>query len=160
MRAILSEVVGLKNPAELRYMDVKTVIVDVTVQPIERPRKDQKLYYNGAKKHVIKPQLIVNQRDKTIKYCRVELEGRKSDIRIFRKTPLTIHRKIKVNGDLGYVGIHKTHARSKMPHKKPKNEELTKKDKTRRLAVSASELNTSTGYVNASELLKKRTTTA
>ncbi len=50
MRTILAEVVGLKNPEELKYQDVKTVIVDVTVQPIERPKKDQKLYYNGSKK--------------------------------------------------------------------------------------------------------------
>lgn len=53
MRPILAEVVGLKNPAELKYKDVQTVIVDVTVQPIERPQKDQKLYYNGAKKNIL-----------------------------------------------------------------------------------------------------------
>ena len=50
MRAILADVVGLKNPKELKYKDVKTVIVDVTVQPIERPKKDQELDYNGSKK--------------------------------------------------------------------------------------------------------------
>ena len=50
MRPILAAVVGLKNPDELKYKNVKTVIVDVTVQPIERPKKDQKLYYNGSKK--------------------------------------------------------------------------------------------------------------
>lgn len=51
MRSILAEVVGLKNPAELKYKDMKTVIVDVTVQPIERPQKNQNLYYNGSKKN-------------------------------------------------------------------------------------------------------------
>lgn len=50
MRVLLAEVVGLKNPEALKYKDVQTVIVDVTVQPIERPKQDQKLYYNGAKK--------------------------------------------------------------------------------------------------------------
>ncbi len=50
MRVLLAEVVGLKNPEELKYKDVQTVIVDVTVQPIERPKQDQKRYYNGAKK--------------------------------------------------------------------------------------------------------------
>lgn len=50
MRAVLAEVVGLKNPEELKYQDVKTVIVDVTAQPIERPKKDQARYYNGSKK--------------------------------------------------------------------------------------------------------------
>ena len=52
MRPILADVAGLRNPEKLRYADVKTVIVDVTVQPIERPQKDQQLYYNGAKKNI------------------------------------------------------------------------------------------------------------
>lgn len=59
----------------------------------------------------------------------MELEGRKSDIRIFRETPLEFHPKIKVKGDLGYLGIAKIHARSQVPHKKPKNGQLTKKQK-------------------------------
>lgn len=53
MRVVLAEVVGLKNPEKLTYKDVKTVIVDVTVQPIERPQKDQKHYYNGSKKSML-----------------------------------------------------------------------------------------------------------
>ena len=59
----------------------------------------------------------------------MELEGRKSDIRIFRETPLEIHPKVKVKGDLGYLGITKIHARSQVPHKKPKNGQLTKKQR-------------------------------
>ena len=59
----------------------------------------------------------------------MELAGRKSDIRIFQETPLEIHPKIKVKGDLGYVGIHKVHARSQIPHKRPKNGALTKEQK-------------------------------
>jgi hypothetical protein len=31
---------------------VKTVIIDVTVQPIERPQIQQELYYNGSKKNI------------------------------------------------------------------------------------------------------------
>ena len=53
MRAVLAEVVGLQNPEKLLYKDVQTVIVDVTVQPIERPQKDQQLYYNGSKKNTL-----------------------------------------------------------------------------------------------------------
>lgn len=59
----------------------------------------------------------------------MELEGRKSDIKILQETRLKIHRKIKIKGDLGYVGIAKIHARSHIPHKKPRNGELTKKQK-------------------------------
>jgi len=55
------------------------------------------------------------------------LEGRKSDLKIFKETELIIHPKIKIKGDLGYQGIDKIHPKSKVPHKKPKNGELTKK---------------------------------
>ncbi|AWM31402.1 hypothetical protein DDQ68_00520 [Hymenobacter nivis] len=50
MRAILAKVVGLKNSEALKYQGVKTVIAEVTAQPIERPKKDQERYYNGLKK--------------------------------------------------------------------------------------------------------------
>ena len=52
IRVILADIVGLKNPSKLKYKDVKTVIVDVTVQPIERPQIQQELYYNGSKKNI------------------------------------------------------------------------------------------------------------
>jgi len=51
-RAILADIIGLKNPNKLKYKDVKTVIIDVTVQPIERPKLKQELYYNGSKKNI------------------------------------------------------------------------------------------------------------
>ena len=70
---------------------------------------------------------MVSEKDNVIKHCRVELEGRKSDLRIFKETPLRIHPKIKVKGDLGYVGRAKVHARSQVPHKRPGNGKLTKK---------------------------------
>ena len=79
------------------------------------------------KKHIVKVQLIINQEDSSIKHC--QLEGRKSDIRIFKETELIIHPKIKIKADLGYQGIGKIHPRSKVPHKKLKNIELTKKQK-------------------------------
>ena len=53
MRPILAEIAGLKNPEKLTYKDVKTVIVDVTLQPIEWPQKEQELYYNGSKKNTL-----------------------------------------------------------------------------------------------------------
>ena len=51
IRPILAEVVGLKNPKKLKFKDLKNVIIDVTVQPIERPQLNQEIYYNGSKKN-------------------------------------------------------------------------------------------------------------
>jgi len=53
IRTILAEEIGLKNPEKLRFKHVKNIIIDVTVQPIERPEKNQALYYNGAKKNTL-----------------------------------------------------------------------------------------------------------
>ncbi len=53
IRPVLADVVGLKNPDKLKYKDLKKVIVDVTVQPVERPQKNQELQYNGSKKNIL-----------------------------------------------------------------------------------------------------------
>lgn len=50
IRPILAEIIGLKNPKKLKYKDITTVIIDVTVQPIHRPKIHQEKYYNGSKK--------------------------------------------------------------------------------------------------------------
>ncbi len=50
IRPILAETVGLKNPDKLRYSQVQKIVIDVAVQPIERPQQQQELYYNRYKK--------------------------------------------------------------------------------------------------------------
>jgi Helix-turn-helix of DDE superfamily endonuclease len=52
IRGILSELIGLKNPKEIKFKDVEKIIIDVTVQPIERPQKEQEKYYNRYKKNI------------------------------------------------------------------------------------------------------------
>lgn len=62
-------------------------------------------------------------------HCEVEIQGSNSDIKIFKETDLDIDPKIEIKADLGYQGIEKIHKKSRIPHKKPKNGELTKKQK-------------------------------
>lgn len=50
IRPILAETIGLKNPEKLKFKHIQKVIVDVTVQPIERPKNSQEKYYNRYKK--------------------------------------------------------------------------------------------------------------
>jgi Helix-turn-helix of DDE superfamily endonuclease len=52
IRPILAETVGLKNPEKLKFKHIQKVIVDVTVQPIERPGIGQEKYYNRYKKNI------------------------------------------------------------------------------------------------------------
>jgi len=51
-RPVLAQVIGLKNPDKLSYRKVKSVIVDVAAQPIERPKKEQQKAFNGQKKDI------------------------------------------------------------------------------------------------------------
>lgn len=49
-RKILHQTIGLKSKKKITINDCKKIIVDVTVQPIERPVEKQDEYYSGAKK--------------------------------------------------------------------------------------------------------------
>lgn len=49
-RPVLATVIGLKNPDKLSYRKVKSVIIDVAAQAIERPVKEQQKAFNGQKK--------------------------------------------------------------------------------------------------------------
>ncbi len=50
---ILHKIIGLPENKEMSIKDCSKIIVDVTVQPIERPVNDQKLYYNGQRKSTV-----------------------------------------------------------------------------------------------------------
>lgn len=52
IRSVLSAEIGLKNPSKLRFTHLRNALVDVTVQPIERPKQDQEKYYNRYKKNI------------------------------------------------------------------------------------------------------------
>jgi hypothetical protein len=50
--SVLWNTLSLKNRKQLLNEELKTVVVDVTEQPIERPIKNQKQYYSGKKKDI------------------------------------------------------------------------------------------------------------
>ena len=55
--------------------------------------------------------------------------GKTHDFRLFKESNLNINKNIKVLADTGYLGIDKLFKNSEIPHKKPKNKELTKDQK-------------------------------
>lgn len=56
-------------------------------------------------------------------------KGRIHDFTMFKKSKLSIHKKTLILADLGYLGINKLHKNSWIPHKKSKNNPLTKEQK-------------------------------
>ena len=109
--------------------NIKAVLIDVTESPIQRPQKGQKQYYSGKKKqHTFKSQLVINQINLEI-ICYVNALGKCHDFKIFKKSKLPLHEKIRCLVDKGYQGIKKIHKLSDIPYKKSKNKELTEEEK-------------------------------
>ena len=49
---ILVKVLDMKSRNELLNSNLETIVIDVTEQPIERPKKGQKAYYSGKKNDI------------------------------------------------------------------------------------------------------------
>lgn len=108
---------------------IKAVLIDVTESPIQRPKKGQKQYYSGKKKqHTLKSQLVINQINLEI-ICCVNSSGKCHDFKMFKKSKLPLHEKIRCLVDKGYQGIKKIHKRSDIPFKKSKKKKLTEEEK-------------------------------
>ena len=62
----------------------RTMAVDVTESPIERPKKKQKKWYSGKKKrHTIKTQIIADIETQEI-FCTAQVEGAVHDFHLFK----------------------------------------------------------------------------
>lgn len=61
--------------------------------------------------------------------CTAHGKGKEHDFRIFKNSKLRLREDIECLGDKGYQGIHKVHAKSWIPQKKPRGGELSREDK-------------------------------
>jgi len=115
------------------YPEMKAFI-DATEQEIPRPKnkRRRKNYYSGKKKkHTVKTQITVNKKG-LILHKTKHRNGKKHDYHVFKeKGPPPIPPDVEVGIDLGYLGIEKDYPdmKVKIPVKKPKGKELTKKQK-------------------------------
>lgn len=115
------------------FPEMKTFI-DATEQEIPRPKNKQrrKNYYSGKKKkHTVKTQIIVNKKG-LILHKTKHRNGKQHDYDMFKKSgPPPIPPEVEIGGDLGYQGIEKDYPnlKTKIPVKKPKGKELTRKGK-------------------------------
>lgn len=121
------------------------VVFDVTECPIERPKRPktgrrknrQRKYYSGKKKrHTIKQQIAVDTRSQKI-IAASQGHGKTHDFKIYKKSKNRVHPDTKIQGDSGYQGIQKIHAKSELPKKRSKKNPLTKDDKKRNREISS-----------------------
>lgn len=96
---------------------------------LENVQKKQKKFYSGKKrKHTLKSQIIINQKNKQI-LCTAYGKGKDHDFKLLKHSQTNLLSKIKCLGDKGYQGIHKIHSLSQIPHKKPRGKKLNKEQK-------------------------------
>lgn len=63
--------------------------------------------------------------------------GKKHDFRQFKELKLSIHPNKQIIADTGYQGLQKLHKNTKTPHKRRKNQALTKEQKQENKAISS-----------------------
>jgi len=127
---------------------IKTILIDATETPAQRPKKKrrnkksikrsskQKRKYSGKKKrHTHKIQLVIDADTKQIICINFE-KGSCHDFKLYKKSKLRIHPNIKQKLDSGYQGAQKEHANTEKPIKSSKNHKLTKEEKKQNRKLS------------------------
>lgn len=134
LEPIVAKVMAIEKNRRLTPEEV-TLLLDVTEQPIERPKNNQGDYYSGKKKrHTLKTEIRVTQEGK-IRSVSKAFAGKTHDFRILKESdPLPNH--TRVLADSGYQGLKKRCHRAKIPYKKTKRNPLTHRQKLFNRALS------------------------
>lgn len=120
---------------------IKTVLVDVTETPAQRPKKKkrfkkpvgrsskQKRKYSGKKhRHTHKIQVVLDALTEQILCVHFE-KGSCHDFNLYKKSKLRVHPGIAQKMDSGYQGAQKCHRNTVLPVKKSKLKPLGKAQK-------------------------------
>ncbi len=107
----------------------KTVVMDVTETPIQRPKHRQKHFYSGKKRqHTLKCKIVLDAATHEI-ICTHFGKGRRHDFALFKASGIQFHPETVSLQDSGYQGINKYHARSYVPRRKPRGGKLSQGEK-------------------------------
>ncbi|SPR06213.1 transposase [Orientia tsutsugamushi] len=98
-------------------MNYEVVLIDATESPIERPKKTKILLFMKEEKAYTKNSNSVDKKIQQV-ICTDFSNGKKHGFRLFKKSKILIHPKVKAITDTGYQGIQKIHNSSKLPKKK------------------------------------------
>jgi hypothetical protein len=120
---ILSKISHFEKKRNSNKDDLSTLIIDVTEQRIERPIKNQKVYYSGKKKsHTLKTEIQINKKGKIISISK-PYPGSVHDFKI-RKEEKEIDPNSRVLADSAYQGLGAIHPKTFIPYKRSKNKSL------------------------------------
>jgi hypothetical protein len=114
------------------FPEVKRVIIDSTERPRTRPKdKDtQKSHYSGKKKrHTVKNTVVVDPKTKRALVVGPTVPGPTNDRKDAEGIVANVPGSIPVDVDLGYKGLENEYEGINIPHRKPRNGELSEQQK-------------------------------
>ena len=119
LEPILAGIVAIFKHKKLSKQEVESLIIDATERPIERPKKGEKVYYSGKKKHhTLKTEIRVNLLGRIVHVSKSH-PGSVHDFKVFKQeSPPPEHAQLFV--DSGYQGIDKQHKKVSLPYKASK----------------------------------------
>jgi hypothetical protein len=121
----------LRSMAEFwsRFPEVKTVILDGTERPMQRPKETQaqKENYSGKKKRHTRKHITGSTPKKRVIFLTKARGGKIHDKRQLDEEELVpyIPDEVAVEGDLGFQGLQNEFENIHLPHKKPRGKELS-----------------------------------
>jgi len=125
-----------------QFPAVKDVFIDATERPVQRPQKSkaQREHYSGRKHRHPKKSLVASDEAGRILILPPSKPGRRSDYFRFKQSGIgdIIPPEVAVWVDLGFWGIEKDYPALDVliPHKKPKNGELTPEQRQENKVIS------------------------
>jgi hypothetical protein len=131
LEPLVAGVIHIKKDRTLTKDKIEELLLDVTEQPIQRPKNKgaRKKYYSGKKKrHTHKIELVMERGGKIVNISHSN-PGRKHDFRI-RKESDVLPKDAPKYADLGYQGLEKFCKNVLLPFKKPKGGKLTPEQKS------------------------------
>jgi len=112
-----------------RFPDVKTVILDGTERPVQRPQNadQQQEHYSGKKKRHTRKHITGSTCQKRVILLTAAKPGKVHDKRQLDEEDLVgnIPDEVAVAGDLGFQGLQNEFVNIHLPHKKPRGKELS-----------------------------------
>lgn len=133
MQAHILSVLELPAKSDLKNMDLKQVIVDVTEQRIERPKEEQEEYYSGKQKfHTMSVLIFIGALSLNILAIHTD-KGKNHDFNLFKscykEADIYFSKDVEIIADAGFQGILKYHQNARTPYKATKNKPLTQEQK-------------------------------
>jgi hypothetical protein len=116
-----------------KFADVQEVIIDGTERPVQRPKdaEQQKEHYSGKKKRHTRKHVTGSTRKKWIILLSKARAGKVHDKKQLHEEDWVsnIPDQVVIEGDLGYQGLQNEFVNIRLPHKKPRGQELTEEQK-------------------------------